>query len=291
MAASWKIFTRQLFQVIVTWFLFLLARSTYETTHLGTQVSSSSKSMHSSRAWQSRSVDLINQVRFRQLCTSFPWKWSFRQLGFSRLSLSLASDAPVDLPASTTGANFPTYGSIWGCAKQVSTTPTYRVKLCSKAARLSRIRMLRIHATRVPRPSSCTSLVITTRLRSAVFTGPFRRPCTNCHATDRKPARKRKSSVSIFFTCRNTNRPRGNNPRAGYEPGINLQKTCTVWMCFREIVRAPITVLHEQQWQETGGINVHVVATLMTGWRINDTLLPCDIFFPRKCFLTFNNSG
>lgn len=26
-------------------------------------------------------------------------------------------------PPSTTGANFPTYGSIWGCAKQVSTTP------------------------------------------------------------------------------------------------------------------------------------------------------------------------
>lgn len=35
--------------------------------------------------------------------------------------------------------NFPTYGSIWGCAKQVSTTPTYRVKLCSEAPWLPRI--------------------------------------------------------------------------------------------------------------------------------------------------------
>ena len=34
-------------------------------------------------------------------------------------------------------------------------------------------------------------------------------------------------------------------------------------------MRAPITVLHEQQCQETGGINVHVVATTMIGWRIN----------------------
>lgn len=89
--------------------------------------------------------------------------------------------------------NFPTYGSIWGYAKQVSATLTYRVKLCLEAAWLPRRMCVhtRVHVITV----SDVYLPGKPRFRKPVRGVVTRRPVTWAW-------RKGKSSVSIFFSCR-----------------------------------------------------------------------------------------